>query len=107
MGSPQTSEVKEWSGAGYETHCTFEKEPRSLEITFSTVGGKEVNKVDRTLSGMPWKKTPTGMKQRERFVYQDVKMGFRAEYTMKGPVQHCYVAAVSLTGLEEKSGILE
>lgn len=84
-----------WSGSGLEVHHTLPEGIERLQITFSTVGGNDICAVDRSKPGTPWVKTQTGY-LKERFVYLRPGRGFKAIFTLKGTLHHCYVSDVAV-----------
>lgn len=87
--------LHKWSASGLQVNHTLPEGVERVQVTFSTVGGNDVCAVDRSKSGTPWVKTQTGY-LKERFVYVRPGRGFRAVFTLKGPIHHCYVSEVAV-----------
>lgn len=93
--------VERWAKSGYELSYVLPYGAKEVEVKFRTVGGRSIKAVDRKQPDKPWVKGSSGY-EREIFIFRKPSPGFKAVFTLKGTVQHCYVADVSIEGTEEE-----
>jgi len=83
---------QEWSGSGYKVKCHLQSDATEVEVSFSAVGGRKVQKVDRRDPQRPWIEDANGHRPLELFFYD--RLPPCVQYDIRGPAFGPHVSRV-------------